>query len=234
MKRLILLLTFVIVSFSTSYSQDRGHIGLSVGLSAPMGDFANNKSSDENAGFATAGLLFDFSLNYKLNKTIGIEGLVRVQSNGTDADALADEFSAITLPGTSGTVESGKWLSVGILGGISATFPLTERFGFNSKILIGVQSSTSPELTVTLNGPGGYAWVKQESGNGTAFAYLIGAGFNYGITEKADLLINIDYLGAEPEFSDVETTTSLGDSSKGSFDQPMSTINFGLGIALKF
>lgn len=234
MKKLILLVTFVIVSFTSTFSQDRGHIGLSAGLSAPMGDFASNKSSDENAGFATTGFLFDFSLNYKLNKTLGIEGLVRVQLNGTDAEALADEFSAIIPAGISGTVESGRWVTVGFLGGLTASFPLTERFSFNSKILIGVQTTSSPELNVTLNGPGGSEWVKQESGNGAAFAYLIGAGFKYGITEKADLLINIDYVGAEPEFSDVVTTSSSGESAKGSFDQPMSTFNFGLGVALKF
>ena len=59
MKKLILLLTFVIASFTSTFSQDKGHIGLSVGLSTPMGDFATNKSSDENAGFATTGFLFD-------------------------------------------------------------------------------------------------------------------------------------------------------------------------------
>ncbi|MBK8416064.1 MAG: hypothetical protein IPL22_17105 [Bacteroidetes bacterium] len=83
--------------FTSTFSQDRGHIGLSAGLSAPMGDFASNKSSDENAGFATTGFLFDFSLNYKLNKTLGIEGLVRVQLNGTDAEALATNFLPLYL-----------------------------------------------------------------------------------------------------------------------------------------
>ncbi|MBK9047341.1 MAG: hypothetical protein IPL74_11680 [Bacteroidetes bacterium] len=61
-------------------------------------------------------------LNYKLNKTLGIEGLVRVQSNGTDAEALADEFSAIIPVGISGTVESGRWVTVGFLGGLTASF----------------------------------------------------------------------------------------------------------------
>ena len=99
--------------------------------------------------------------------------------------------------------------------------------------MIGFLNASSPEITLTATGPGGSAWVKQNSTTATSFAYLIGVGFKFDLGRKLCFLTNIDYLSSNPEFKDVETITSLGDIDKSTWSQSMGTLNLSIGIGLK-
>lgn len=232
MKNLFILITISLFSATNCLSQDKGYIAISLGSSAPTGDFASKDPDNNSAGFATSGAIFDISFGYKFGKNFGIAALLRGQANGTDAQAIADEISKQN-PGISGTVESGTWgIGVYMVGGYGS-FPISEKVSFESRIMFGFLSATSPDINVNLTGLGGSAWVKQKSASSSAFAHLIGVGFKYDAGRRICLLANFDYLGAKPEFRNVETTTSLGTSEKNTYSQSFGTINFGIGIGYR-
>ena len=219
---------------SQSYAQDeKGYIGISLGPSIPMGDLSSKDIDNDAAGWANTGAVFDISFAYKLGEgNFGITALLRGQANPTDAQALADEF-ANQLPGVDWTVKSDAWGIGGLMFGGFGSFPLSEKSSFDTRAMIGFLSVSSPELTVTVTGPGGTAWVKQSSTSATSFAYLIGAGFKFDIGSKLYLLTNLDYLGSNPEFSNVEVTASDGSRGTDTWSQSMGTLNLSVGIALK-
>lgn len=234
MKKVILSLFFLTTISSQIKAQDeKGFIGVSIGPSIPMGDLASKDANNDAAGWANTGAIFDISFTYKLGKgNFGLTALLRGQSNLTDAQALVDEI-ANQYPGINWTVESGNWGVGGLMFGGFGSFPISEKASFDTRAMIGFLSATSPEITITGTDPGGTAWIKQESTAASSFAYLLGAGFKFDIGRKLYLLTNLDYLGLNPEFRNVETTTSLGTREKSTWGQSMGTINLSIGIALK-
>jgi len=234
MKKIVFSLIALLTIVSQSYAQEKkGYIGISLGPSIPMGNLSSKDADNDAAGWANTGAIFDISFAYKLGGgNFGLTALLRGQANSTDAQALADEF-ANQYPGINWTVESGGWGIGGLMFGGFGSFPLSDKSSFDTRAMIGFLSASSPELTVTGTGPGGTAWIKQGSTAASSFAYLLGAGFKFDVGRKLYLLTNIDYLGSNPEFRNVETTTSLGTRERSSWSQSMGTLNLSIGLALK-
>jgi len=235
MKKKILSIVVILIIATISFGQDsRGYIGFSFGPSFPLGEFASKDLDTEDAGYATTGFLFDISFAYKLGDgKFGFTALLRAQANPTDVQAMADKLAEL-VPGVFWTVEGQAWGTAGFLFGGFAPFPLSEKTKLEIKGMIGFLSASSPELTITGSGGGESIWIKQSSGNASSFAYLIGAGFKFDLSRRLYLLTNLDYLGAKPEFSDIEITASDGSSETDTRSQSMGTFNLSAGIALKF
>lgn len=231
-------ISFTLIAFLTialqSYSQNsKGYIGISLGRSIPMGDLSSKDADNAAAGWANTGAIFDISFAYKLGAgNFGLTALLRGQYNPTNAQSLADEL-AKRYPGINWTVESGGWGIGGLMFGGYGSFPISEKFSFDTKAMIGFLNASSPEITLTARGPNGIAWAKQSSASASSFSYLIGAGFKYDLGSKLCLLTNLDYLGSKPEFSGVETTASDGSRTTDTWSQSFGTLNFSIGIALK-
>lgn len=234
MKKTIIILMAVLAITTQGIAQnDKGYIGISLGPSIPLGDLASKNFDNDAAGWADLGAIVDFSFAYKLGEgNFGITALLRGQSNPIDAQALANEL-ANQLPGVSWTVESESWGIGGLLFGGFGTFPVSDKAAFDIKAMIGFLNASSPELTFTASVPGAAIWVRQSSASATSFAYLLGAGFKFDIGERFYLLTNLDYLGSNPEFSNVQTTTSEGSGTTNTWSQTMGTLNLSIGIALK-
>jgi hypothetical protein len=231
-----IFLTCFLVSFiSSSVAQDKkGYIGISLGPSFPIGDFASKNFSNRNAGFATTGAIFDISFAYKLGKSnFGITGLIRGQANALDVQAMADELGN-SLRGTNWTVESGGAWTLGgyFIGGIGS-FPVSEKVSFDTKAMIGIGISTIPEITITSSDNFGSYWTKQSITTSSSLAYTLGVGFKIELGKSLYLLTNLDYLGSEPEFQNIDIVDSDGDRTKFTYKQSIRTINLSIGIALK-
>ncbi len=232
MKNFLITLAIALLTSSNSFSQDKGYIGISLGPSIPIGEYASRDASNKSAGWATTGAIFDISFAYKLGQNFGVTGLLRGQANGIDNDAYASELS--NQAGGNWTVDSKAWSIGGFMFGAYGSFPISDKVSFDTRAMIGFLSATSPELNVTLNGSGGLAWFKQSSVSATSFSYLIGGGFKFDVGNKICLLANLDYLGAKPEFRYVEVTSSAGGApQKSTFSQGFGSINFGFGIGLR-
>ncbi len=227
---LVVLTTIVL---HTQAQDAKGYIGFSLGPSIPMGDLASKDADNNAAGWAKTGAIFDISFGYKLgNGNFGISALLRGQTNPTDAQSLADEL-ANQAAGVNWTVESAGWGIGGLMFGGFGSFPISEKSSFDTRAMIGFLSATSPEITLTASGPGGTFWFKQSSASTNSFAYLLGAGFKFDIGKKLYLLTNLDYLGSNPEFKNVETLSSDGTREKSTWSQSMGSINISAGLALK-
>lgn len=232
-KRVLSLMALMSFIFLSHAQDEKGYIGISLGTSIPMGDLSSKDADNDAAGWANTGAVFDISFAYKFGEgNFGITALLRGQANPTDAQGLADEL-ANQVAGVNWTVESYGWGIGGLMFGGIGSFPISEKTSFDTRAMIGFLSANSPEITITGTGPGGTAWVKQGSTSATSFAYLVGVGFKLDIGSKLFLLTNLDYLGSNPEFSNVELTASDGSRWTDTWSQSMGTLNFSVGIALK-
>jgi len=232
MKKIILSLAAILVLSVSGFCQDKGYIGLSLGSSTPMGDFASNNPNNNNSGYAKGGAIFDISFGYKLGKYLGVAALLRGQANPTDAQAIADQI-ANANPGVSTVVSSKSWGVGGLMVGGYASVPISAKYSFEPRVLIGFLNATSPDITVTVSSGGNSAWIKEASASASAFSYLLGIGVKHDVGKRICLLANVDYLGAKPEFSNVVISNSYGASSIKTFSQSFGTFNVGVGIGYR-
>lgn len=233
MKNLLTLMVILLLNTFSSFSQDKGYIALSLGPSIPLGDFASKDMDKESAGFAKAGAIFDISFGYKLGKHFGISGLLRGQANKTDAQAMANEIAGKIPFDMNVRVESETWSVGALMVGGYGSFPVDKKISIESRLMIGFLSANMPKVTFNLSTTDESAWVKRSSSTGSSFAYLIGAGIKYDAGKRVCVLANLDYLGANPQYNDVETTTSFGDYSKDNFSQTLGSFNIGFGVGYR-
>lgn len=231
-KNFLLFIAISILSIGSCFSQDKGYIGVILGPSIPIGDFASVNPDNESAGFAETGTLFELSFGYKIGENFGIAALIRGQSNSIDVQAMADDLSKAESS-LKGTIKSEPWSAAAFMIGGYGSFPISEKFHFESKIMIGSLFGDSPEINISLTEPINNAWIKQEEADASAFAFLVGVGFKYDVGNRVCLLANLDYLGAKPEFSNVETSASFTATETNTFSQSFNTINFGIGIGFR-
>lgn len=226
------LLSFLLAAglCSSAVAQnEQGYIGLSVGPSIPVGNFASTDLNNETAGLAKPGAIFDISFAYPLGQgSFGIMGLLRGQANPFDAQALADELARMS-PGTAFTVEAKPWSVGGLMAGGYGVFYVTDRTSFEARAMIGFMNASSPEIKIKT----GSDWVRQSSVAGNTVGFLVGAGFRFDISKRMYLLTMLDYMGEKPEFKDYEITSSTGENAKDTFSQPMGAINLSIGLAFK-
>ena len=234
MKKIVWSVVALLAMASPSLAQDKkGYIGISLGPSIPLGDLASKDIDNESAGFATSGAIFDISVAYKLGKgPFGITAMLRGQANPMDAKAFVDGI-ANQNPGIYWTVESEGWSAGGWMLGGFGSFSISPKASFEPRAMIGFVNAVSPNITITGSANGSSIWVKQGTSSVFTFSYLLGAGFKFDLGQKFYLLTNLDYLGSNPEFSNIDITASDGSRSKSTVSQPMGTLNWGLGVALK-
>lgn len=233
MKKILLLIILSIFSYIYSYSQNKGSVGISLGPSIPIGGFASKDINNNSAGYAKTGALLDISLSYKLGKYFGVSALLRGQTDNFDNASFGIDLANQT--GSNWSVSSKPWSMGGLMLGGYGSFLVSQKVSFDIKALIGFLRVTSPEINTTLSGSGGSGWLKQNSVVSTSFSYILSGGFKLDIGKKTYLLTNLDYLASNPEFRNVEVVSSLGGAPQiSTFRQNIQTINFSLGIGLKF
>lgn len=234
MKRTITVMIALFALITSSYSQDeKGFIGISLGPSIPIGDFASKDVKNSSAGGADPGAIFNLSFSYKLGESnFGIAGLLHGQSNPFNSQVLIDNVFDQSAP-VNLTVESENWEIGGLMLGGFGSFPITQKVSFDTRAMIGYLNASSPEFTITYSTNAQKGWIKTESASTYSLSYLVGAGFKFDVGKKIYLLTNVDYLSSNPEFTDVSIKSSDGNSQKKTIKQSINSINLSVGIALK-
>lgn len=237
MKNLLLLsiLTAFIIQYGNT--QDRGYIAISSGASFPTGDFGSNDINNEAAGFATTGPIFDLAFAQRFSKNIGMTLLARGQVNGFDTAPLVDELYAM-IPYVPWTADDHNWGTGVYMGGVYGTFPLgSHKINLEGRAMIGYVHATSPSISISGVSNGHYYESSILSATAGTFGYLFGIGFKFGIGKHLGFLLNADYLGAKPEFEDVESYTrfdTIFTTMTNSFEQTFGTVNVGAGIGWRW
>lgn len=213
---------------ASALAQDNGYVAVSLGPSIPLGDFASDSFSNEKAGLARTGVLFEASGGYRLAPHFGLMGTIRSAANPVDAQALADALAA-SIGGTV-RVEARPWSTASVMLGIFTAIDLSESTVLEARLQGGMGVSSSPEVTVDASG----TKVKETSANGAAFTMAVGAGLRFGLSERLCLLTSFDYQAMEPQFTGGQLKGPSGTEELKDFKQPMSWLSIGIGLGVRF
>ncbi len=231
--RLLLSLLLIFISVC-GHSQYRGYLAVSLGPSFPTSDFQNQDIDSDNAGIATIGATIDVSIAQKLGDIFGVTAMFRGKTNSTNNKPLLNELYNQNSNAT-WIVNGDNWDLSGLLFGVLASFEnKSGQTNFETKAMIGYMDTYSPELNISGTQSNNSAWLIRNKTYSNAVAYLLGVGIKFEISHNLCILSNIDYSHTTPEFVDVFTETSSGNSYLETFKQKIDTFNFLIGIGLKW
>lgn len=236
------LLFIIMLSAQMIYAQsDRQYISLAVGPSFPLNEFAKMDLNDSTSGWAKTGVAFEFTYAYRLTHNFGLQGKLNYSSNKFDnfsyEDALTSAYSRNPDdPDTTFSSESSKnWSSAGFLVGPYIRFPLSSSLSWDIKALVGMFGVSSPELV--LNGATDDGNNLKEyyrlNGRGYAFAYTLGTGVKYKVSNYFVLLF-VDYFESKLKINNVAGWDWNSEPYNESIKQDVSYLSVTLGLGYYF
>ncbi|MBC6994087.1 hypothetical protein QWY85_18995 [Neolewinella lacunae] len=235
-KTILITLTLLAIATGLDAQGKRGYLGISLGPSIPIGVFASQDDRSEEAGFGEMGAMLDLSLVYQLGKgNYGITAMLRGQLNPFDDEVRYERFNEILDIDFDYDVESGSWgVRTAMLGGFGSV-PFSDKLSFYVRVMAGIVSATSPKIEAVGNSRGiTILTIERSSATASAFGQLYGGGFTFDLGNKLCLTTNLDYFTAEPEFSNVVISISEGATQTRDVSQKIRTLNFSVGLGLKF
>jgi hypothetical protein len=208
-------------------------VELAVGPSFPYGDYGRKSASNESSGYAKLGYKIEAGASYKLIDVINISIMGFYNANGTDLSDFESHLAYI-YPGTSWSAQSGRWDIFGGLLGFSLSFPLTKKLTGNFRAYSGILNATLPALEVLGNSGNKY---NQDEKTTTSFTYIVSLSVTYPLSKWLYWSSSVDFLGATPNFSDVNTKTVVGGITKTgitNFSQNMQSFIIDTGLMIVF
>lgn len=246
MKRMLIWMGTALICGTSAMAQEtttatvtedrKGYIGLMLGPSFPVGDYASTDiNSNEEAGLAKSGFsMFIVDFGYNFHKNFGLAASWFGGTNPLDAQKLADYYAANL--GGAWTISSGSYGYGGLFLGPLFTLPLN-KLELDLRLTGGFASGIFPEIKYAGSNNGTSVSFKQESANGTGFGYAIGAGARFHISKKFNLMTRVEYIGMEPEAEIVlkqrNSSGSYTEVDRMKVKQPMNTVNVLIGFAYR-
>ncbi|GAB1449049.1 MAG: hypothetical protein LCH37_07955 [Bacteroidetes bacterium] len=230
-----IILSAILFGAIHGFTQNKSFIGLSSGLSLPLGNFASTSQNNPTAGLAKAGMQIDLSGSYLFSKHIGVCGLLRYQANPVNEDAIRDAMNPSGNPfSIDFTLKTKPWKSFTYMAGINGIIQLNPKLSWENKAMIGLSTVKSPDFDLSVNFMGVNETGSISGKPSTYGSLLLGSGLRYNVKNNWCLSAQIDYWLTETELK--STTKNSDGSIEESSGQYMnlSTLSIGLGIGYSF
>ena len=234
------LLTFFI-SHAQDYTRPTGSvpetidkrfsISASIGPAYAMQDFGsknvknsfwdfNSIDSVKLQGFAMTGFHFNINASYLLSENIGVMVLFGNSSNQFDLGGFS---STMGYPTTSvlGTFHTSEYMI-----GPCFSFSEWKRVKIDLNVLIGLATSTYPDLTLTVGRDTTESFVFNP---GKSFAYSFGAAVRYSLTDDLDLLLGVSYTETKMSYPGMTVTFTIP-GYYGTLSRPTDVTSMTIGI----
>lgn len=148
----------------------KGYIGLSLGVSIPMGSFVEDPNNGAHPGLQLR--LVNF-------------GYLFTDHFGITATLFAALNHAVNTDEISGLWDEGHWVYGGLMAGPLLSYPISKKVDWDFRPMIGFSFTLPPYLDL----------LDQISPN---FAFNVGTVFRYNLTNKFSLLMSADYFSTKP------------------------------------
>ncbi|MFC0518902.1 hypothetical protein ACFFGT_32105 [Mucilaginibacter angelicae] len=204
---LLMLLAFTSKAQDTNDKDDetkvklKPYVGLSMGISYALRDFAKADYSNNKSGFGNKGVTFQLDGAYYLHRNFGIGYTFSYQDQSNfsyDDDLILSQGYTTDFKADQGTVSADKrYRSFNLLVGPQYTF-VWRSLSFDVRASAGaIKSQTSPVLTITVTGVDAQTGsITQESSKGYAFAYGGSAAIRFDMGAGWGLSLKGNYVNS--------------------------------------
>ena len=235
MKKLSLFILLISSAFTT-FAQttfDKSSVFIGLGQSIPMGDFSLKDPTNEKAGLAAVGGHLDLGYQLRFSKNVGAIAMFKGRIYGISKESL--NYALPTGSGGSLAVDASTWKMGAVLVGLAQFIPPSnnELFTLEFREAAGVQFTSSPSVDVNYNITGlQTVSASQESESASSFAYLLGLGFRYQISNHLGVKIYGDFNNSNVKFKDITIITGATTSTELESRQKTGSIDVGVGLTI--
>jgi len=243
MKHTIFYILIILLPLLSFGQKNELMLGLSIGGSIPLGDFANNKISLSDEGnietegeFAQTGLAFDFSADYRLGYYFGFAGRILGGTNKVDLSELNDIIDQQLEGSNNNLIVSSKgWGNGGVYLGAYFVVPINKVY-IDARIMAGYLRLFSPQYNYLLyeNEELTQQYIQEKYSAG-GFSYDMGLGIKYKFADNKFLLLNGDYVAAHVKKDAIKTVNPITqDPEMTSMDIQYQNLTFTIGVGYIF
>ena len=204
-------------------------------MGAPVGNFASTEKGNNNeSGYAEFGVGFD--LNYALINTTKGSGWIatgQYLSFSYDMDANIEAHKP-TAPGY-WYGDGENWKMTTLMAGRVIPLVKKKKFSFEARAQVGTVFTQTKDRTI--HGVGDFVYYKviyqYHNDAAISFCYRLGVGIKARASAKCSFIAGLDFFGATPTIGYKSEFISGGvpsGTNKGSFSQPMNSIQFSTGL----
>jgi hypothetical protein len=219
---LLLVAATSLTCFAQKTADRKGYIGLSFGISAPLGSYGSASGDYESNGYARGGSYLNLAqFNYQINQIIGVNACWFGVANPIDVDKIQKPSGA--------TVSSDKPAGMGgLLAGITLK---KDNFPIFGRVSIGYAGVRSGEITMR---SGGASAVIQQSDMTIGLGYMFGAGALFQLGSRFGMMMSIDYLGTTAKAEKIKVTSGSTVITSGNQTFSPSALVLQLGVGYMF
>ncbi len=234
------------ISASSFAQKGSSFIEVDGGVSLPLGNWGkttgasqlmsiNGTVNDKN-GYAKTGGFFSVDGAWFFSKHFGIGGMFKYGTHSLKGvDSLSQGYEeSFDVDTTRTSTTSYKMWS--IMPGLYFNLPLVKKLSLTARALAGITHATTPAITVGIeDGDVNDLPIQQYSASKIAFATDLGIGLKYSIIKCVAVSLRADYFYTKPDFT-IDNAPRLNNAGRevSSYDQPLESINFSLGLAYTF
>lgn len=228
----LLIVFFLLIGLSDTYSQNKFYLGISYGRSFPIGDFKDDNLDNEDAGFADSGNKFDLYGGYHLNDQWTLTGTFRYQNFSLDIGSLIVQFEENNL-GITYTGTADDWQTYYVLVGLSYKLSLGNKVRLYPRFGLGPMFATNPGLVIEAEDVLSSRF-SRSSETGVGLGYEFGLGIVRELGRHFALMPTFTFSGGFVTFNDVVTEFPNGNTDTADFQPNITTFNLGLSLAYRF
>jgi hypothetical protein len=207
MKKSVIILSASLITLISlgAKAQLKSYIGLSGGISNPVGNFAQSDYGEiyhENnqAGYAKTGVTVALDGAFYFHKNWAIAGNVSYQDQGQLNSADVQNLSAGYTEGfgvdQSAVTSTKRYQNLNVLVGPQYSFVFS-KLTLDLRAVAGVvKSFSTPEIDIVLTDDEKDYPFAQHSSTATAFAYGGSAGLRYSLTNRLGLALKENYVAS--------------------------------------
>lgn len=236
MKKVLMVLSIMMFYGIQSFAQEKEKtekskffVGVTIGVSAPVGVFGSTDTASIHSGLARAGYNLNLNAGYQIKDHFGLAANIFYSRFKLDQTSVEKYIGVGSVSDVNASAD--HWQYLGLEVGPKATVLVSDNVFVDFKGLLGFAYANMPVYRFELQGLPSLAVVTSEEWNYT-FTWRLGAGLRYNFTKGACFLANADYNYMRPIWRyDVPGnggTVRINDEQRiGSLD-----LNVGVGVTL--
>ncbi len=236
MKKINLLITVLL--FTGIVSAQQNFIGLAMGGSIPVGDYAATTEASQT-GYALSGFSLNFIGDYYFMKVLGVGATATFGMNGTAEQELQSDWidylenlHDVTIPSDADVrFIATQWTYVNLFVGPVISIPI-KRISFELKAQGGISFITPPKRDTYIT----YEDTEissVSSGSNVAFGYLLGVGIQFRPNDTYGIRVGADYFASEAVL-ELENWVDEGNIITDIVEMPVQAYHVTLGISYFF
>ena len=232
-KVLFVFMIFMLHTFQTSAQEkaekSKYYIGITGGVSAPVGAFGSTDTTSENAGLARAGYNLNLNAAYHINDNFGLASSIFYSRFKLDQTAIGQIIETGSITDIHASAD--HWQYLGLEVGPTATIPVNEKIFIDFKGLLGIAYANMPVYRFELSGLPSLAIVTNDEWD-YSFTWRLGTGMRYNFGKGFCFLANADYNYLKPTWK--YDVPSDGGTQKVEDEQKIGSLDLNVGFGVTF